>query len=67
MTNQSFEELFYDFATPFVVRRLPAWGRIFLEKSSLMDLNKNFPAFMGTVNSLLSSQHPPTGRCTQPK
>jgi hypothetical protein len=58
MTDQSFEELFSDFATTFVARRLPAWARIFLEKPLLTNLNKNFPAFVGTVDSLLSS-HPP--------
>lgn len=58
MTDQSFEELFSDFATPFVARRLPACGRIFVEKPLLMNLNKNSPAFMGTVDSLLTSQHP---------
>jgi hypothetical protein len=50
--------MFFDFATPFVARRLPARGRIFLEKPLLMNLNKNSPTFMGTVDSLLFSQHP---------
>ena len=59
MIYQSFEELFSDFATLFVARRLPACGMIFLEKPLFMNLNKNFPAFLGTVDSLRSSQHPP--------
>lgn len=53
ITDQSFEELFSDFATRFVARRLPAWGTIFLGKPLLMNLNKNFPAFMGTVEHYL--------------